>query len=241
MTARVFAADGESAYLRELESFVVESDPEAGLAVLDATVFYPTGGGQPHDTGAWTWPGGHARVIDVLSRGEDVVHVLEGEVPLQGARVKGVIDWDRRHLLMRTHSALHVLCGVIWRDYRAAVTGGNMEPGEARMDFEFAEWDPPAFAREVEAKVRAEVAAERAIVVSHLPRPEALQIPDLIRTKVNLLPDGIEVVRVVDITGLDLQADGGTHVRSTSEIGTVSVVKAESKGKANKRLRIAVA
>ena len=239
-TDRVYARDPDSAYLTTVDASVVDTDPEQSTVVLDATVFYPTGGGQPHDLGTLRWDGGSARVVDVRSAGASVVHRLDGGVPGPGTAVRGEIDWDRRHLLMRTHSALHVLCGVIWRDYGAAVTGGNMEPGEARMDFEFGEWDPPAFAREVEHKVNAEVEADRPIRIRHLPRDEAFAIPDLIRTKVNLLPEGIEVIRVVDIVGLDLQADGGTHVRTTGEVGQVRVVKAESKGKANKRLRIAL-
>ena len=236
MTERSYAADPDSAYVTSMEATVTAVDGDA--VVLDATVFYATGGGQPHDVGTLDWDGGQARVVEVRSRGDDIVHRLDGPVPAAGTRVRGSIDWDRRYLLMRTHSALHVLCGVIWRDHGAAVTGGNMEPGAARMDFEFGAWDPPAFAREVEAKVNAEVAADRPVEIRHLGRAEAFAIPDLIRTKVNLLPEGIDVIRTVDIVGLDLQADGGTHVRSTGEIGAVQVVKAESKGKANKRVRI---
>ena len=240
MTERLYAHDADSAYLREMEARVVDSEPAAGVVVLDATVFYPTGGGQPHDTGTLAWEGGTARVVEVSTRGDDIAHRLEGAIPSPGLVVHGVIDWERRHLLMRTHSALHVLCGVVWRDHAALVTGGNMEPGLARMDFELGEWDPPAFSKEMEEKVNAEIAATRAITVAHMPRAEALKVPDLVRTKVNLIPEAVSSIRVIDIVGLDMQADGGTHVRSTGDIGRVRVVKAESKGKANKRLRIAV-
>jgi len=140
---------------------------------------------------------------------------------------------------MRTHTALHILCGVIWRDYGAQVTGGNMQPLKARMDFEL-EHMSADFASEVERKINAEVAAARDVRVSILPREEAFQIPDLIRTKINLLPPSISSVRVVEIVGLDLQADGGTHVANTREVGVIHVVKHESKGKINKRLRIAL-
>ena len=240
MTNRLFAVDSNSAYLREMDATVVESDPEHATVVLDSTIFYPAGGGQPSDTGTLRWDGGTASVVEVRSRGDDVVHRIDGDLPPVGAVVHGEIDWERRYLLMRTHSALHILCGVVWRDHGALVTGGNMEPGEARMDFEFGEWEPAVFSREMEEKVNAEIAADRPIDVRHLARDDAFRIPDLIRTKVNLLPPGIDVVRVVDIVGLDLQADGGTHVRRSGEVGRVRVVKAESKGKANKRLRIAL-
>jgi misacylated tRNA(Ala) deacylase len=240
VTERIYAHDADSAYAHEMDALVVESDPTEKTVVLDATVFYPTGGGQPHDIGAIRWDDASSSVVEVRSAGDDVVHRLDGPVPSSGTPVRGEIDWERRYLLMRTHSALHVLCGVIWRDHGAMVTGGNMEPGEGRMDFELESWDPPAFAKEVEERLQAEVAADRPIGVRHLPRAEAFEIPDLIRTKVNLLPQGIEVVRVIDILGLDVQADGGTHVRSTGEIGKVRVAKTESKGRANKRLRIAL-
>ena len=153
--------------------------------------------------------------------------------------VSGRIDWERRYRLMRTHTALHILCGVVWRDYSALVTGGNMQPGEARMDFELERMSTD-FAEEVEAKVNEEVAAARNVLVANLPREEAEQIPDLIRTKINLLPANIREVRTIDIQGLDVQADGGTHVKNTTEVGRIRVVGHESKGRINKRLRIAL-
>jgi misacylated tRNA(Ala) deacylase len=240
LTQRLYAVDPESAYLRAMDAVVVAVDTNESTVVLDSTVFYPTGGGQPHDLGTLGWEGTVVGVIEVRGRGGDVVHRLEGDLPSEGTAVHGEIDWDRRHLLMRTHSALHVLCGIVFRDHGALVTGGNMEPGEARMDFEFGAWDPPAFAREMDEKINLEIVANRAIAVRHLLRDEAFQIPDLVRTKVNLIPEDVSIIRVVDIVGLDMQADGGTHVRETGEIGRVRVVKAESKGRANKRLRIRV-
>lgn len=221
------------AYLREFDATVTAVDGER--VALDQTAFYPTGGGQPHDSGSLAG----ASVVDVRKEGDDVWHTLEGAVPDVGARVHGVLDWDRRHRLMRTHSALHVLCGVIWNEYGTAVTGGNMEPLEARMDFAFDPL-PEGFAARITELVNAEIAADRPIEVSFLPRDTAVEDEDLIRTAVNLIPASVHEIRVVDIVGLDKQADGGTHVRSTGEIGAFEVVKTESKGKGNKRLRIRV-
>jgi len=221
------------ASLRSFEATVVAVRDDA--VALDRTAFYPTGGGQPHDTGTL----GGAVVVDVRKEGSDVWHHLEGAVPEEGAVVSGAIDWDRRHQLMRTHSALHVLCGVIWQRWSTAVTGGNMEPLAARMDFEFDPL-PEGFGAEVEQLVNAEIAADRPIEVSFLPRGVAIADEDLIRTKVNMIPESVSEIRVVDIVGLDKQADGGTHVASTGEIGRVVVVKTESKGKGNKRIRLRV-
>ncbi|MEN9802300.1 MAG: hypothetical protein RLZ37_1425 [Actinomycetota bacterium] len=212
---------------------------EDSTVVLDGTHFYPTGGGQPHDTGTLTWPGGSAQVIDVRKVGDDVVHVLHGDVPSAGTKVSGDIDWDRRHALMRTHTALHVLCGVIWNEWRIPVTGGNMEPLSARMDFEFDPL-PEGFAARIEELVNAELAADRPIEVTFLPRSTAVMDEDLIRTKVSLIPESVSEIRVVDIVGLDKQADGGTHVKSTAEVGRIRVLKIENKGKGNKRVRLEI-
>ena len=206
---------------------------------LDRTAFYATGGGQPHDTGTLVWPGGSGQVVEVRKEGEAVWHRLEGDVPAQGTSVEGAIDWERRHALMRTHTALHVLCGVIWNEWSVPVTGGNMEPLSARMDFEFDPL-PEGFGPRIEELVNAELAADRPIQVDFLPRAAALADEDLIRTKVNLIPESVSEIRVVDIVGLDKQADGGTHVASTGEVGRIRVVKTESKGKGNKRIRIEV-
>ena len=178
-------------------------------------------------------------VTDVRKDGALVWHTIEGDVPAEGATVQTTIDWDRRHALMRTHTALHVLCGVIWNRWGKAVTGGNMEPLEARMDFEFDPL-PEGFGAEVEQLVNAEITADHRIEVSFLPRAEAVLDEDLIRTKVNLIPEAVSEIRVVDIVGLDKQADGGTHVHSTAEVGRIQVVKTESKGKGNKRIRLKV-
>ncbi len=225
------------ASLRSFEAAVV--DVGDGGVALDRTAFYATGGGQPHDTGVLRWEAGEAPVVDVRKRGDVVWHALDGPLPAVGTAVSGHIDWDRRHALMRTHTALHVLCGVIWNTWGKAVTGGDMQPLSARMDFEFDPL-PEGFAAEVEARVNAELRAGRPVVVSFLPRGEALGDADLIRTKVNLIPESVTEVRVVDIVGLDKQADGGTHVASTDEVGRIRVVKTESKGKGNKRIRIEV-
>ncbi len=212
---------------------------EDGRVVLDRTVFYPTGGGQPYDTGTLRWDGGEARVTEVRKEGGDVWHTVEGDVPPVGTAVEAEIDWERRHRLMRTHTALHVLCGVIWNEWGVPVTGGNMEPLAARMDFEL-DPTPEGFGARVDELVAAEIAADRPIEVSFIPRAEAVLDEALIRTKVSLVPESVAEIRVVDIVGLDKQADGGTHVRSTAEVGRVRVVKTESKGKGNKRVRIEV-
>jgi misacylated tRNA(Ala) deacylase len=221
------------AYQREFDAAVVAGRDDA--VALDVTAFYPTGGGQPHDTG--TLAGG--AVVDVRKAGDVVWHTIDGPLPGKGERVRGEVDWDRRHALMRTHTALHVLCGVIWNEWGTSVTGGNMEPLAARMDFEFDPL-PEGFGPRVEELVNRELAEARPIEVSFLPREQALGDEDLIRTKVNLIPESVREIRVVDIVGLDKQADGGTHVRSTDEVGRVQVVKTESKGKGNKRIRIKV-
>lgn len=225
------------AYLREVDATVVDVDAEGRRVALDRTVFYPTGGGQPHDTGVLAG----LPVTEVRKQGEHVWHTLggEGDLPAVGDTVHGEVDWRRRHALMRTHTALHVLCGVIWNEWGTPVTGGNMEPLSARMDFEFDPL-PEGFGARVEELVNAELAADRPIEVSFLPRAEALADDDLIRTKVNLIPEAVAEIRVVDIVGLDKQADGGTHVSSTGEVGRIRVLKTESKGKGNKRIRLEV-
>ena len=219
-------------YTREFDAEVTAVDEEAGGVHLDRTAFYPGGGGQPSDTGRLRFDGGEVAVTGV-KRGN--LHVVDGSLPEVGATVRGEIDWDRRYRLMRTHTALHILCGVVWRDYGAQVTGGNMEPASGRMDFEFERLDRDLIA-EIEEKVNAEVEAARDVRVKILPREEAFQIPDLIRTKINLLPEGITEVRTVEIVGLDLQADGGTHVANTREVGTIRLGKFKNKGGINKRI-----
>ncbi len=226
-------------YLREFEAQVVAVDEAQGRVALDRTAFYPGGGGQPYDVGELVVGEGTLPVRKVKKEGDVVWHWVEGPLPEVGARVTGRIDWDRRYLLMRTHTALHILSAVVYRDYGAKVTGGNMEPGKGRMDFEFENLTRD-LVQEIEAKVNAEVAAARPVSVRLLPREEAFQIPDLIRTKINLLPPHITEVRVVEIEGLDLQADGGTHVANTREVGRVRIPEYKSKGRINKRIYIEV-
>lgn len=224
-------------YLQDFEAIVTDV---VGMGiVLDKTVFYPGGGGQPCDTGTIKWDGGSTEVSKVSRVDGKLVHKVEDSMPDVGESITGVIDWDKRYQLMRTHTALHILCGVVWRDYAAQVTGGNMTPLQARMDFELSEMSS-GFASEIENLVNQEVQAERDIKVFNLSREEAFKIPDLIRMKINKLPDSISEVRIVDISGLDLQADGGTHVHNTREVGNIRVIGHESKGRINKRLRIAV-
>ena len=231
-------------YLSEFQATITAVSPKG--VVLDQTAFYPGGGGQPADTGsialadAPTDADAQYRVKKLSRQDGNLIHELDAppdQMPSAGATVRGALDWDRRYLLMRTHTALHILCGVVWRDYGAQVTGGNMQPGSARMDFELANMSAD-FAERMGELVNQEVQAARPIEVKTLPREEAFQIPDLIRTKINLLPPAIKEVRTVNIVGLDLQADGGTHVANTGEVGAISIVGHESKGRINKRLRI---
>jgi misacylated tRNA(Ala) deacylase len=229
---------GRDAYLRQTEATVVEVRDDG--IVLDRTVFYPRGGGQPGDTGLLEWQGGSVGITDTVKRSGAVLHVPGGGPPATGARVVAGIDWDRRYLLMRTHTALHVLSAVVWHDFGAKVTGGNMEPGRARMDFEL-ESISTEFGREVERRLNDALGKGHEVRVLFLPRSEALQDPELIRTKVNLIPEFVDPIRVIDIGTIDRQADGGTHVANTSEVGPVRVVGTESKGKGNKRMRIELA
>lgn len=241
------------AYARSVEATVerVEVTSDGLAVVLDRTVFYPGGGGQPADTGRLVGPAGTIPwpVRTARALGGEIVHMLDlagapedapSSGPEAGDMVTAEIDWERRHLLMRTHTALHALCGVVWRDYGALVTGGNMEPGSGRMDFEFERMSGELVGT-IEQRVNAELAAERDVRVQVLPRSEAFAIPDLIRTKIDLLPEGIEEIRTIEIVGLDLQADGGTHVANTREVGRIRVTGYESKGRINKRIRVAIA
>ena len=230
------------AYARAVEATVVGVDRvDAHLVVLDQTVFYPGGGGQPSDRGILlrTADGRSWSVLAARKSGGEIVHELEAhdEPPALGDVVRIDLDWARRFALMRTHTALHTLCGVVWRDYGALVTGGNMEPGAGRMDFEF-ERMSGRLVDEIEATVNIELGQARDVRVNLLPRDEAFAIPDLIRTKINLLPEGIAEIRTIEIVGLDLQADGGTHVANTREVGGIRVTGYESKGRINKRIRI---
>ena len=231
------------AYARSIEARVAAVEPgDVPTLLLDRTVFYPGGGGQPSDRGLIlrTSDGRSWTVRGARKSGGEIVHELEpgdGDPPAPGDLVRVDLDWARRLALMRTHTALHALCGVVWRDYGALVTGGNMEPGSGRMDFEFERMSGD-LVDAIEATVNAELAADHDVRVNVLPRAEAFAIPDLIRTKINLLPEGIEEIRTIEIVGLDLQADGGTHVANTREVGQIHVTGYESKGRINKRIRI---
>lgn len=236
MTTLLYQTDS---YRKDNQAIVTRFFPEEHALILDQTVFYPGGGGQPSDTGYLLWKEKQLAVQKVKKSGEDVLFYLasDSECPGIGETVECHIDWERRYQLMRTHSAMHVLCGVIFRDYGATVTGGDMDPLKGRMDFEFETMHKDLVAA-IEQAINQEVEKSLPIQTAILPRDEAFKIPDLIRTKINLLPEGIQFVRVVEIVGLDLQADGGTHVQNTSEIGKIRVVDYKSKGKINKRIYI---
>lgn len=236
MTSLLFLDDS---YQRACEATIIEVTDD-GLVVCDRTVFYPTGGGQPCDEGTMTAGDTTWTVTDVKKRGADVLHKVEGpSVPSTGSVIQMQIDWERRYRLMRTHTAMHVLCGVIFREFDALVTGGNMALDKARMDFELEDLSQERV-RRIEDLANQAIAAGLAVTWRQIPREEAFQIPDLIRTKINLLPDFITEVRVVTIDGLDMQADGGTHVRNTAEVGGLKIVGTRSKGRINKRLEIAL-
>jgi misacylated tRNA(Ala) deacylase len=231
MTELIYQTDS---YVKEFEATIIGIDEENNAVLLGRTAFYPGGGGQPNDTGCLI-AGDQVYPVTKAARGN--LHIIDGELPTVGTVVKGELDWGRRYELMRTHTAMHILCGVIWRDYQASVTGGNMEPLKGRLDFEFERMEKELVA-EIEEAINAEVKAARDVVVNTLPRDEAFQIPDLIRTKINLLPEGIPEVRTIEIVGLDLQADGGTHVANTAEVGSLTILDYKSKGRENKRISV---
>lgn len=237
MTKLLYQTDS---YVRSFKSRVAKVLEDEKAVVLEESAFYPGGGGQPNDAGTMKTSSIECIVLKVKKAGGDVLHYLDSvEGVNEGDEVLGQIDWERRYSLMRTHTAMHILCAVVWRDYGAQVTGGNMEPLSARMDFEFENLTKEIIG-EIEQKVNEEIKNARRINVSILEREEAFKIPDLIRTKINLLPDGITHVRTVEIEGLDIQADGGTHVRRTDEVGSVKIVDYKSKGKINKRIYVQV-
>jgi len=224
-------------YKRNLKTEILALDVDRNAVQLKSTIFYPGGGGQPADLGWIDFKGDLLSIIKTERDGPKIWHVIDGKIPQEIVEVELKIDWDRRYQLMRTHTAMHILCGVIWRDYQAQVTGGNMEPLSGRMDFEFENMSRE-LVDEIEKKINVEVQNAREIEVKILPREIANKIPDLIRTKINLLPPHLKEIRTVEIIGLDLQADGGTHVQNTSEVGKIRITEYKSKGKINKRLKI---
>jgi misacylated tRNA(Ala) deacylase len=230
-----------NAYLKEFSAMITSVDAGTRAVVLDQSAFYPGGGGQPCDFGSLEVAGVTYPLEKVKKQGDDVLHFLGGTDPLPApdSAANGTLDWMRRYQLMRTHTALHILCGTVFRDYGAKVTGGDMDPLKGRMDFEF-ENMRGELVKAIETAANLEIQQEREIRVKILPRDEAFQIPDLIRTKINLLPEGIMQVRTVEIVGLDLQADGGTHVMNTSEVGKIKVTDYKSKGAINKRIYIEI-
>lgn len=236
MTTKIYSTD---AYARTMDAAVVAIDTDDGRILLDNTVFYPGGGGQPYDVGALWIGDDRLDVVKATVDGDGVWHWVEGGTPPVGTSVRGELDWDRRYRLMQTHTAMHALCGVVWAKYQSPVTGGNMNPGDGRLDFELPQWDPEDKAP-LEEELNRQLALALPVEVAFLPRTEADLDPSLIRTKINLLPPDLTEVRVIDIVGLDRQADGGTHVDSTREVGSVRVTKVESKGKGFRRIRIAI-
>ncbi|MBN2499985.1 MAG: alanyl-tRNA editing protein [Anaerolineales bacterium] len=236
MTELLYQTDS---YLQSFDAEIVAVAEDNHGVVLDKTAFYPGGGGQPADAGTLTI-GDKTYPVSRLKRIDgEYVHILAGDdaLPAVGTPVHGQIDWEHRYQLMRTHTAMHILCGVVFRDYGAQVTGGNMDPLKGRMDFEF-ESMQKELVEEITNAINVEVEKGRDVKVAILPRAEAFQIPDLIRTKINLLPEGIKEVRTIEIVGLDLQADGGTHVKNTAEVGRIQVTDYKSKGKINKRIYV---
>lgn len=236
MTERIYSTD---AYASAMTATVVRTDVDDSRVLLDRTVFYPGGGGQPPDAGILAIGDDRLTVVRVTQDADGVWHWLEGVLPSVGSAVEGTLDWERRYKLMRTHTALHALCGVIWRRFESPVTGGNMEPGMGRLDFDIPNWSADDLPL-VQADLNEELARRRRIEVSFLPRDAADEDPSLIRTKVNLLPKTLTEIRVIDIVGLDRQADGGTHVNDTGEVGTITIPKAENKGRGFRRIRVSL-
>lgn len=237
MAEKIYSTD---AYERSMAAAVVDRDETDRRLLLDRTVFYPGGGGQPHDVGS-LWVGDdRLEVSRVTADRAGVWHWVDGSLPAAGTAVRGELDWERRYTLMRTHTAMHALCGVVWERYQSPVTGGNMTPGEGRLDFDLPDWDA-AHKFPMEEELNTHLAKALEVTVGFLPREEADADPSLIRTKVSLLPPELTEVRVIDIVGLDRQADGGTHVHRTDEVGAVEIVKVESKGKGFRRIRLALA
>ena len=231
MTEQLFLSD---AYLREFEARVVKNSGREIL--LDRTAFHPGGGGQPPDKGRLKVGPVESAVVDVRREKGNIVHVLDVPIPRTIERITGVLDWERRHAHMRHHTALHVLSGVIWQNFGARVTGGRMRADGARMDFSFpGEWTAELVG-EIGRLANEALGKDRPVRVYELPRAEALENPDLIRTQVNLVPEHVEMIRIVEIEGTDTQADGGTHVANTREVGTLALTGHKSKGKQNKRI-----
>jgi len=236
MTKLLYQKDS---YLKEFDAIVTAVDPEMHAVVLDQTAFYPGGGGQVHDLGFLKFGAFRANLKRIKHSPQGILHIFEEghQLPQPGASVHGCIDWDHRYKVMRTHTAMHILCGTIFRDYGALVTGGNMDPLSGRMDFEFENLTRERIAL-IEESVNKEVQAAREVRIAIHTRKEAFMIPDLIRTKINLLPEHITEIRTIEIVGLDLQADGGTHVKNTSEVGRIRITDYKSKGKINKRIYV---
>jgi len=234
MTKQIYAVDS---YVQTMPAEVVRTDVDDNRVLLDQTVFYPGGGGQPHDVGHLVVGEDKLDVVRVTQDADGVWHWLDGSLPSVGTSVEGTIDWDRRFSLMRTHTSMHALCGVIWNRFQSPVTGGNMQPGAGRLDFDLPNWTADQVPI-IEAELNAELDRQRDVKISFLPRNAADEDPSLIRTKVNLLPKGIQEVRVIDIVGLDRQADGGTHVSDTGQVGRITIPKAENKGRGFRRIRI---
>lgn len=234
MSELIFQNDS---YVKSFDCKVIKVDMEENAVVLDRTAFYPGGGGQPCDNGVLETSTDKYVVKKVKKKGSDIYHYIDGDLPKVEEICTGKLDWEHRYKLMRTHTAMHILCGVVWRDYKAQVTGGDMDCLKGRLDFEFENFDKE-LVDEIEIKINEEVKLARNISVNILEREEAFKIPDLIRTKINLLPEGIKEIRTVEIEGLDLQADGGTHVKNTEEVGKIKIAEYKSKGKINKRIYI---
>ena len=237
MTEQIFHVDS---YMNEFDAAVVDTRPDG--VVLDRTTFYPQGGGQPADTGSLKSGGESWPVVAVVRQHGVIIHRLEGEAPSPGTAIRGVLDWDLRFRYMRLHTALHALSGVVWTGWQADVTGSHIyEDGcRARMDFSLEAVRVSDVRDEIEGRLNAELAKARDVRAYELPREDALALPDLIRTHINLVPTHIEQIRIVEIEGLDRQADGGTHVANTREVGPIAVVNAVNKGRINRRLEIAL-
>lgn len=224
----------EDSYLKECEAVVESIDGKE--VVLDRTIFYPRGGGQPTDMGSLISENGNKfKIVSVSRKQGKIVHEFETEPDLKsGEKVKCVLDWERRYKLMRMHTAAHLLSSVMHKELGVLITGNQLETDKTRFDFSMENFDREKF-DEVVKKANELLQQDLELKIYSLPREEAMKIPGVVKLA-NVLPPSIKVLRIVEIPDIDTQADGGTHVRNLNEVGQIEILKLENKGKNNRRI-----
>jgi misacylated tRNA(Ala) deacylase len=220
-------------YVKEFEA-AVASVKDNKYVVLDKTAFYPTGGGQPSDTGMLMCNGEEYQVVYVGKFEGKISHEVFKQGLKAGDKVIGKLNWDRRYMLMRMHTAAHLLCSIFHNKSGALITGNQLEVDKSRIDFSVENYDPEKI-REYVALANQLIQKDLPVSATFMPREEALQIAGMVKLAGALPPD-VKELRIVSIEGVDTQADGGTHVKSLKEIGTIEFLKAENKGKSNRRV-----